>query len=140
MSNDFLSTLLVGPDPESRLVMLEIFRRAGWRLHEARDRKRALAFLERNPVHVVVANAEFRKWPWKQVFADLQRMSPAPQLVVCSRMADEALWAEVLNWGGHDVLVEPLEPPEVERVVASARRHFDPQFARFPRAQATAAS
>jgi hypothetical protein len=45
--------------------------------------------------------------------------------VVTSRTADDYLWAEVLNVGGYDVLAQPLERDEVERVVASARRHFD---------------
>jgi hypothetical protein len=32
---------------------------------------------------------------------------------VISRLADEYLWAEVLNLGGHDVLAKPLRQAEV---------------------------
>ena len=87
-----------------------------------------------------MTTAHLPKWPWKRVLQDLRRMSVPPQLVVTSPLADDALWAEVLNWGGYDVLAEPFERNEVERVIASARRHFDPPLARASHAQAAVAS
>jgi DNA-binding response OmpR family regulator len=45
-------------------------------------------------------------------------------LVVTSRMADEALWAEVLNMGGYDVLAQPLDTEEVTRVIGAALRRM----------------
>jgi DNA-binding response OmpR family regulator len=127
---DLVSALLVGAEPQDRLVILDICREAGWRLHEARDRKGALACLERQPVQVVVANADLPKWPWKAALQDLQRMTRPPQLVVTSRLADDSLWVEVLSSGGYDLLAEPLDRAEVERVLTSARRHFDPPLTR----------
>lgn len=121
----FVSALLVGSHPESRLLLHSVFKKQGWRLHEASDRKRALEYLERQPVQVVVADAEVPGWSWKRLLQDLQRMTKPPQLVVTSRLADDFLWSEVLNRGGYDVLAEPFEPEEVERVISSARRHFD---------------
>ncbi len=56
---------------------------------------------------------------------DLRDRAKPPQLVVTSRQADESLWSEVLNVGGYDVMAQPLDSNEVERVVASAHRHFD---------------
>ncbi|HLK48420.1 MAG TPA: hypothetical protein VKT49_09810, partial [Bryobacteraceae bacterium] len=55
--SDFVCGLLVGVEPANSLLMLDIFRDAGWRLYQARDRRRAFEHLERRPVHVVVANA-----------------------------------------------------------------------------------
>jgi DNA-binding response OmpR family regulator len=136
--SDFTCALLVGAEPVSRLVVLDVFRDAGWRLYLARDRKRALEYLEKQPVQVVVTNAEVPNWPWKKALQDLQRMSRPPQLIVSSRLADESLWAEVLNWGAYDLLAEPFQRDEVQRVIASARRHFDPPVQRALRAQAAA--
>lgn len=138
--SDFLSALLVGADPESRFVMLDVFRRAGWRLHQARNRKGALECLDSHPVQVVVASAKVHGWPWKLALKDLRRMPHPPQLVVTSRFADDSLWAEVLNFGGYDVLLEPFDRDEVERVIASARRHFEPQLVRATATRAAAAS
>jgi hypothetical protein len=36
---------------------------------------------------------------------------------VSSRLADESLWAEVLNLGGYDLLQTPFEPSELFRVL-----------------------
>ena len=91
-------------------------------------------------MHAVVVSAHVPGWPWKQALADLRRMTQPPQLIVTSRLADDSLWAEVLNVGGYDVLAEPFDANEVERVIASARRHFEPPMARVMRAQAAAAS
>jgi DNA-binding response OmpR family regulator len=82
--------------------------------------------LQRNPVQVVMTETHVPRWNWRKVLSDLRRLARPPQLIVTSRTADESLWAEVLNVGGYDVLARPLEPEEVERVVAAARRHFDP--------------
>jgi DNA-binding response OmpR family regulator len=49
-------------------------------------------------------------------------LEEARPLIVTDRAADEALWAEVLNLGGFDVLAQPFDPTEVSRVVASAGR------------------
>jgi DNA-binding response OmpR family regulator len=122
-----ISALLVGDFETDRLLVHDIFHVHGWRLFEARDRRHSLECLARNPVQVVIAESELPCWNWKRILSDLRRLSPSPQLVVTSRTADDYLWAEVLNVGGFDVLPQPLERDEVERVVASAHRHFDTQ-------------
>jgi DNA-binding response OmpR family regulator len=123
-----LSALLIGEFATDRLLVHDIFRSHGWRLFEAHDRRHALEFLGRHPLQVVIAESELPAWNWKRILSDLRRMAPSPQLVVTSRTADDYLWAEVLNVGGYDVLPQPLLRDEVERVVASARRHYDVQL------------
>jgi DNA-binding response OmpR family regulator len=117
--------LAVGDYENDRLLLHEVFRKAGWRLFEARDRRSALRCLERRPVHVVLTKKSVRDWSWKSLLADLRRLVRPPQLIVTSHLSDEMLWGEALNWGAYDVLAEPLHREEVERVIASARRHFD---------------
>lgn len=121
----FVSALLVGEFKQDRLLLHDIFEKLGWRLFEARGRRQALKSLERNPVQVVLAEANLPDWSWKKMLGEVRRLAPAPQLIVASRTADDSLWSEVLNFGGYDVLAQPLVRDEVERVVASARRHFN---------------
>jgi DNA-binding NtrC family response regulator len=132
----FVCALLVGEFKHDRLLLHEIFTKLGWRLFEARGRRQALKHLERSPVQVVLAEANLPDWSWKKVLGDIRRLAPAPQLIVTSRTADDSLWSEVLNFGGYDVLAQPLVRDEVERVIASARRHFN---VRPERARAAAA-
>jgi DNA-binding response OmpR family regulator len=74
------------------------------------------------------------------VLQDLRKLPVPPQLVVTSRLADDHLWAEVLNIGGFDVLARPLDRDEVERVVASASRHFETRHLREARPAVQTAS
>jgi DNA-binding NtrC family response regulator len=117
--------LLIGDHGDGRLLLYQVFRDSGWRLLEAQDRNRALDCLDRNSVQVVITNSEGDRWPWKKILDHLLRRAKPPQLIVTSHTADEQLWAEVLNRGGYDVLARPFRREEIERVVASARRHFD---------------
>lgn len=120
-----LSALLVGDYKGDRLLVQEVFRRLGWNLFEARDRRRAMECLDRNPVQVVIAESDLPHWNWKRVLKDLRNLANPPQLVVTSPQADEYLWSEVLNIGGYDVMAQPLDSHEVERVISSAHRHYD---------------
>jgi DNA-binding response OmpR family regulator len=119
--------LLVGEYEDGRLLMREVFRESGWRLFEASGRTKALECLNRDTVHVVITSCEIPNWDWKKVLENLRRLPRPPQLIVTSRTADEHLWSEVLNCGGYDVLPQPFRRDEIARVIASARRHYDPQ-------------
>jgi DNA-binding response OmpR family regulator len=69
---------------------------------------------------VVIAESQLPDASWKDALAGLSRMAEPPRLIVSSRLADEFLWAEVLNLGGYDVLTKPFDPAEVFRVISLA--------------------
>lgn len=120
-----VSVLMVGEYESDRFLIRDVFGKLGWILFEALDRKLAMQCLEANPVQVVIVKTDVPNWCWRRVLNDLRRLAKPPQLIVTSRTADESLWAEVLNVGGYDVMAQPFERYEVERVIASAHRHFD---------------
>jgi DNA-binding response OmpR family regulator len=122
-----LSALLVGEFEADRSLVHEVFRKFGWKLFEARNRQRAMQYLENHPVQVVIAESDVPNWNWKRLLKDLDNLANPPQLIVTSRIADESLWSEVLNVGGYDVMAQPLDAYEVQRVIASAHRNFDYQ-------------
>jgi DNA-binding response OmpR family regulator len=124
-----VSALMVGEYEEDRQVMHSIFSDMGWNLYEAQNRRHAIQCLKRHLVQVVLAEGAIPQWNWKYVLRDLRRLSRPPQLVVTSKLADESLWAEVLNLGGYDLLARPFHRDEVRRVIASASRHFEPHSA-----------
>jgi DNA-binding response OmpR family regulator len=59
---------------------------------------------------------------WKDLLCEIQDNAAATRLVVADRLADEALWSEVLNFGGYDLLLKPFNPAELFRVVDMACR------------------
>lgn len=105
--------LLVSPDPDDRFVLEPLFRGRNWNLGAVESLPAALEFLRKAAVPLVIAERDFVLGNWKQLLVETQHLPQAPRLVVISRMADEQLWAEVLNLGGHDVLAKPLREPEV---------------------------
>jgi DNA-binding response OmpR family regulator len=62
---------------------------------------------------------------WKDLLLKLQKMEDPPPLIVADRLADERLWAEVLNLGGYDLLVIPFDAKEVLHVVNTACRRCE---------------
>jgi DNA-binding response OmpR family regulator len=119
-----VSALLVGEYESDRALVREVFGKLGWRLFEARDGRRAIGWLERNAVQVVIAEGGAVDAGWQGLLDALRDLPDPPQLVVTSRTADDFLWCEVLNRGGYDVLARPLNRDEVERVIAGAGRQF----------------
>src|SRR5947208_1062918 len=59
---------------------------------------------------------------WKDLLRHLWTMEFPPALVVADRLADERLWAEVLNLGGYDLLTKPFVEKEVIHVLSTACR------------------
>jgi hypothetical protein len=73
---------------------------------------------------VLICEADLIDGTWRDLLDETTGMEPAPLLIVTSRMADDALWAEVLNLGGYNVLAQPFDSREVFRVVGNAWLHW----------------
>jgi DNA-binding response OmpR family regulator len=121
----FVSALAVGATEGDQVKLEKIFHECGWQLGRARTRREAHAFMDITPVRVVISERELPEGGWREMLEDLMERSEPPPLLVTSRLADDSLWAEVLNMGGYDVLAQPLDSEEVARVVSAAARYFD---------------
>jgi len=120
-----VSVLAVGAPDGEQAGMEKIFREYGWHLGRARTRSEARDFMDANPVRVVISERDLPEGGWRDILDDLMQRPEPAALVVTSRLADDALWAEVLNMGGYDVLAVPLDSEEVMRVIGAALRHVD---------------
>ncbi len=69
---------------------------------------------------------------WEDLLGATARLPASPNLIVFSRLADESLWAKVVNMGGFDVLMTPFEPEEVLRVTFAAWSRWECDFAAAP--------
>jgi DNA-binding response OmpR family regulator len=126
----FVSALAVGATERDQVKLEKIFHECGWTLGRARTRSEARRFMDTTPVRVVISERELPEGGWREMLDDLMQRSEPPPLLVTSRLADDSLWAEVLNMGGYDVLAQPLDGEEVTRVVSAAARHFDNEHQR----------
>jgi len=101
----------------------EIVREWGARLHVRRTLAGFRRQLDREPPDVVVSNASLQDHSdWKHVLHEIESAGGVQPLIITSRVADESLWAEVLNLGGFDVLAQPFDREEVTRILSSAVR------------------
>jgi len=73
---------------------------------------------------VVISDCLLPDGRWNDLLLDLRRQAVEPLLIVASRLADDRLWAEVLNLGGYDVLAMSFRAEEVLRSVSLAWRHW----------------
>ncbi len=110
--------------------LAHIFSHSKWRIHGARSRREALLFLSENPVPVVICEKDLPDGTWKEILSELADFKDSPLLIVTSQLADDSLWAEVLNLGGYDVLMKPFDSTEVVRVVSLAWRHWQDNWER----------
>jgi DNA-binding NtrC family response regulator len=122
MPNGNGAVVVISHDDENRAALRRIFREMGWTFCE----RRAVAAF-RNSLKplwsgVILTESSLPDGDWRDILSFSNSRCPGAQVVVMSRVADEALWAEVLNRGAFDLLAMPPEQPEVVRVGASAWR------------------
>ena len=115
-----MTMLAILPSPADQVALGEIFRQCGWDLHTLADVEGLQTVLGDVAPDVVLTHATLPDGSWQEVLRNLEQLPSPPPLLVCSRLADERLWAEVLNLGGWDVLTMPFRHAEVRRSVRLA--------------------
>jgi DNA-binding response OmpR family regulator len=115
--------LSVSPIPDDHQALRQILDDPCWRVCVATGCLEAMARLTWDPIDIVICEGDLPDGSWRDLLRDADEYSQPLILIVTSRLADEALWAEVLNLGGRDVLAKPFEEHEVRRVLASAWDH-----------------
>jgi DNA-binding response OmpR family regulator len=115
-----VAVLLVNLSAEDEAALCQILAHPNWQLHGSAGCKQALEYLRRHRVPIVVCERYQVDGNWQDLLNGAQELEAPSSLIVCSSLADEYLWAEVLNLGGCDVLVKPFEDHEVLRAAYMA--------------------
>ncbi len=84
----------------------------------------ASAQISRPETDVVICESDLPDGSWIDVLDAAMARPKPPIVIVTSRLSDDYLWAEVLNRGGYDVLVQPFDEEEVTRVGRLAREYW----------------
>ncbi len=117
VSLERVRVLLISAVPEDHVALQHIFDRSAWRLRRVTTCRDALADICENGTPVVVCERELPDGDWRLVLSELESLPLRPNVIVTSRLADDSLWAEVLNVGAYDLLAQPFDADEVVRVV-----------------------
>jgi DNA-binding response OmpR family regulator len=97
-----------------------ILEHSNWTVQAAATVAEGLRLLKDGSVPVVLCERDLPDGDWKDLLEAVAQNEQPSNLVVASRLADECLWAEVLNLGGYDVLTIPFDTNEVFRVLNMA--------------------
>ena len=96
-----------------------------WKIISSSTLECAKSIVQRYQIPIAISERDLQPGSWRDLLEHMVRMPRSPLLIVTSRLADDRLWAEVLNLGGFDVLAKPFDAIEVTRVVESALRQWD---------------
>jgi DNA-binding response OmpR family regulator len=122
-----LVILVVNPHKDDLLSLRGILP-SNWILYIAGDAVEAKQILGHTSVPVILCESELPDGNWKDLLVAVAGIQSPPLLIVTSRLADEFLWAEVLNLGGYDVLAKPFNSNEFIQVVSTAWRRWKDEW------------
>lgn len=121
----------VFPLGDDRTFLQKVFDSPEWKLCTIWTFDEARTLLRASCPGVVITEARISaSHCWKDLLHEIQVMGDPPPLIVADRLADDRLWAEVLNLGGYDLLMKPFDETELRRVVAMAFCFHENQWAR----------
>ena len=124
-SSERVSLLAVLTYPEDRDSLRGILSHSNWKLNIAKTYEEARAALERAEAGAVVSECRLPGgFGWRDILRLTEAIENAPPVIVTDSIADERLWAEVLNERGYDVLVKPFDRDEVFRIIGHAWRSW----------------
>lgn len=110
--------LIVSPFEGDHALLRAYFGQFDIEVYGSVDMEDALCLVHRRNLAVIVCEHEFgHDDGWKQLLRALESLDAPPRLIVASRLAHGALWGEVLNLGGYDVLAKPFDEEEVLHVL-----------------------
>ncbi len=115
--------LIVGSIDEDDTAWEPILR-LGFETRRVLNCREALELMDQGLPAVVMCDQHLPDGTWKDLVDAAESLQDPPALVVTSRIADERLWAEVLNLGAYDLLAKPFDRNEVERTVGLAWQHW----------------
>ncbi len=129
-AGECFETAVVTVFPSTPVHLREIFHGLNWRIHEAQGARDVAQFLSERRAPVILCHCSFADGNWRDLVDCLSGLPCPPRLVVTSELADDFLWAEVLNLGGYDVLAQPFRESEVVRTLTSALWQWAQEAAR----------
>jgi DNA-binding response OmpR family regulator len=125
-----VTVLVVSPFEENLWSLKDALPPSHWTLCVASGAAEAKKILRQATVPVILCESELPDGNWKDLSAAVAGLQNPPLMIVTSRLADEYLWAEVLNLGGYDVLAQPFNSIEVSRVMSMAWRRWQDEWKR----------
>jgi DNA-binding NtrC family response regulator len=112
--------LAVSPFEDDLAALRRIFSRSRWKLHQCRNCPEALALLRQKHVPIVIADRAVPGGGWRRLAHEVQRLSPAPKLIVAHRFSETHSIGHILDEGAYNIIAKPFSKSEVFQAVGFA--------------------
>jgi DNA-binding NtrC family response regulator len=86
----------------------------------ARDLEEARARITDRPCAAILTATRLSDGSWLDVLNVARDLLPEVPVIVTDALADTRFWAEALNLGAYDVVVQPFSEAEVRRILGNA--------------------
>ncbi|MBI4465489.1 MAG: response regulator [Acidobacteria bacterium] len=131
--------VLLVMSPMRRLPLMQLLEKAGLEVFATGSRREAQQKLESSfSFDLACIDAELPDGTWRDVLLSIFGSRRQCEVIVCSRCGDERLWADVLQCGAYDLIVEPYAERETLRIFQSALdARYMQRFHHTPAAQAS---
>jgi DNA-binding response OmpR family regulator len=121
-SSDSIVALFASQEDLTRLRGILV--RSNWDVVGRANIAETMEVLASREVSVVLCDPKLPDGTWRDVLGVLVLMANPPRLIVASHKPSDAFWAEVLSFGGYDVLSKPFVAAEVLEGLGLARRSW----------------
>ncbi|MGA2434037.1 MAG: hypothetical protein ABSG25_01990 [Bryobacteraceae bacterium] len=112
--------LFVSPYPLHASALARMLAPVSLKLDHVVSLKRAKNRLGTRPYGAVLTEARLPDGNWTDVLKFAGALRFAPAVLVTDRNADDSFWAEILNLGAYDLLAQPFDSSEVQRILVNA--------------------
>ena len=113
--------VLLVMSPPRRLPLVQLLENAGFQVFAAGGCREAQQKLDSTvSFDLVCIDAELPDGNWRDVLLSIIGSRKQCEMIVCSRCGDERLWADVLQSGAYDLIVEPYTERETLRIFQRA--------------------
>jgi DNA-binding response OmpR family regulator len=121
-TDNSLTVLVMTMNESDRASLAFALESAPCKLRFAKDGFEVRSLMASKNIPVVIMDGDSPTPSWRELIE--QSLSSGsvgqPRFIIISRQADDRMWAEVLNLGGHDLLRKPLDLGEVAWTVQTA--------------------
>ena len=112
---------LVISSQDSHLADLQdVFNSCGWEMYCVPSLRDGFSSFQYMAPVIVICDDQLADGDWKLALDAIMKADCPPPMIVTSRIADNHMWAEVLNLGAYDLLAKPYDAAAVIQVVGSA--------------------
>jgi len=107
--------------PERKARLLELLDGKGFQVVCAAGLRDAREKLAGSMCYdLLFVDAELDDGRWQSLLECARSFGTVSAAVVCARLGDHQLWAEVLQSGAYDLIIEPYNEKEIARIVEGA--------------------